>query len=185
MNIKKIISIFKRVTNEVAKMSSLDESAVIINGELVLKNNHFAHKSVVNGQAHLQEDAICYLPLVVNGSFKSENVIVHEKLTINGCASIIASKINHDISISGDVVTRESSFKDIELLTKNARFYSSSFNNIVIKNLKNKSFKQVIYLCDQCIVSGDIVFESKNGLIYKDNTSKILGDIHGAVVNIL
>jgi cytoskeletal protein CcmA (bactofilin family) len=132
----------------------------------------------------------------VNGSLTGQN-ITSSSATIHGALSVHSLTVTNDLkvngslighsivvsgktSVSGTLSALNSNFKDIEIESHKATFENSNARNILIKSVKTRP--QTLTLKGLSTISGDIIFESGDGIIHASKNVKISGNIKGARV---
>jgi hypothetical protein len=111
--------------------------------------------------------------LNVNGNFQGQEVAITEG-KINGNTVLVKSKVSGIITIYGLLKANESEFSGKIVVDSSETFISNSkIQDILILNSSEKSIVQKIYLMDNTIVKGSIVFQSGKGEVIISNSPTI------------
>ncbi len=100
-----------------------------------------------------------------------------QDLTVAGKASLDHAVISGVVHISGMVKATQCVFKGPVHLSTDASYFSNTKLQSVEVNAGNDF--PVIYLSENTIILGDIVFSSRNGKVYVDSSVKINGKLIG------
>lgn len=120
--------------------------------------------------------------LSVFGEASLENSTVNEDANINGRIVLKSSNIKGNMQVFGDITARASNIgSEITISGKKAKFVASKTKDIVMRANKVEP-EQILILKKNTIVQGNIIFESGQGTIEKDDTVRIDGEIIGAII---
>ncbi|MBA2651636.1 MAG: hypothetical protein H0U73_05145 [Tatlockia sp.] len=162
------------------EMNNYDE---IINGSYSVINTQINKNLCINGQAILDKDVIVQKNMTVNGRLVSQDVNFESDLTVNGTAFLNGTKIAGNAKFRGNLNAKNSELLNpIEILSDKSAFDNCKTKNLIIKELPSKKIVQHVKLINNTEIAGDIIFNSGNGEVYCDATSRIYGQIIGGTL---
>lgn len=154
------------------KFNNLTSKGYLQFSDLHITGNFTSHGSAVGEKLKCNN-------FVVSGSIKASDLTASFG-SVKGAISAHNLNISGDLKLSGEIYITKSILGNVEITSNAATFKDSKIHNIMVKNNNNK--EQKITLANKTIISGDVTFESGNGKIYLDNSSKIEGKITGATI---
>ena len=186
-----LLSAFFDPRTQKNKVESVSDKNVIL-------DNGFDDVTVVNGLANLRNQS--FTALLVNGAASIYGVTVLQGTIINGSAYLEHSRFK-DLEINGSADCTTIWVDRVISVNGSARFKKSQLNimyirgnqcdlidtrvngHIWVMSVQNGlgNTKEHILLVDT-IVDGDIIFESKQGTVELQGTSKVLGNVIGGSV---
>ena len=132
--------------------------------------------------------------LMVNGVLTATNSKLH-KVSLNGSAVITNTVIYEDISINGELTVDKTVLKKNvvghgKLLAKHAKIRKIDLaakiiilNDTVVDSIRIREFKNTtIYVRNNSVVTGSIVFDTGLGRVVIDKSSHVKGSITGACI---
>lgn len=134
-----------------------------------------------------------FLDVVVHGPFEGTKISA-ENLNVDGPVALEDFNIKGDLNINGPLKAKVGSFKDINTVQTPVALYDVTVNNIHVKkdsgfvsanNPKSEGYGQnnEIKLAGKTIVSGNITFESGDGVVFiRDKTAQLKGKIIGGKI---
>lgn len=191
---------YATVINGSSNLSNTKFSNLTVNGSLKFNNLDIENSLNVNGSVD-GKNLICKT-YKVNGSsnvenikthniknsvsFKGNDIYVKNNIFVNGNINAKNITILGTTKIAGNVKIKNGNLNNIEIKNFEATFINSKVNKIIMHsyNSNHKHWPHVITLKSNSTVSGDIIFESKNGEVYLLDNSKVEGEIIGGrIVN--
>lgn len=185
--IQSLVKFIKNMSPSTGLTESYSESNIkIINGTFNTSHSTVTEQLKINGAATLGPKTIITKPIVINGQLETNGAVIENEIAVNGTAEINHSTFKSKSQFSGNMSAQESQFLEtINLLMNEAVFTHCAINQIVIKTVALVRSKQKIYLKNNCIISGDITFESGHGEVWLDSSSQLQGKIHGGKIVIM
>jgi len=131
--------------------------------------------------------------VVIHGPFEGTKIIA-ESLHVDGTVALEDFKIKGNVSINGPLKAKVGSFQDINTVNTPVALYDVSVNNINVKKdsgkisndpVNNEGYgkNNEIKLAGKTIVSGNITFESGDGVVFiRDKTAQFKGKIIGGKI---
>lgn len=133
-----------------------------------------------------------FADVVVHGTFDGTKVKTND-LHVDGPVTLEDFKITGNVNINGPLKAKLGSFKDINTVALPVQLYDITVNNIYVKKdqdrdgnsntTNNSEGKNEIKLAGKTIVSGNITFESGDGVVYiRDKTAQLKGKVIGGKI---
>ncbi len=134
-----------------------------------------------------------FADVVIHGPFDGTKISA-ESLHVNGPVALEDFEIKGNVSINGPLKAKVGSFKDINTVNTPVALYDVSVNNIHVKKdsgkisndpVNNEGYgkNNEIKLAGKTIVSGNITFESGDGVVFiRDKTAQFKGKIIGGKI---
>lgn len=130
--------------------------------------------------------------VIIHGSFWGSKIKV-ANLDVDGDVTIEDFKISGNVNINGPLKAKKGSFNDINAVNTPIALYDVTVNNITVKKDNNKDSNtnaksddgnsNEIKLAGNTIVSGNITFESGDGIVFiRDKTAQLKGKIIGGKI---
>lgn len=85
-------------------------------------------------------------------------------------------------NITGVMDASNSKFKDISIISSIMTLKNSSAESIHFQKNNVEKEPPVLKLLESSIVTGDIIFKSQNGKVIIDQTSKVMGQVKGGII---
>ncbi len=153
-------------TGEVSVVGHIEDS----------KNGNFK-SLIVTGPVNLSDSNIGIISIV--GITKLKN-LKSETINITGAIEMDNAIINGNSMIIGRIISRDSQFADITIVTDKSTLDNSVAKNIkILKDSTDPKKIQKLILKNNTRILGNIEFESGNGQIIQDDKVKITGKIIG------
>jgi hypothetical protein len=133
-------------------------------------------KTLVSGMGKFKSEEI-KKELTVNGLWTFKKVKATKDVTVHGTAEIKDS-IFKNLNVYGYVNANNTTFADVKLDASKADFNHSTLDNLTVKN---KNQEPEITLTDTTI-TGNIVFEGKNGKLVLFGDSSVRGTVDNGEV---
>lgn len=118
----------------------------------------------------------------IQGDADFDGVIIHGPAIIHGRLTCDDSHFNNDLQVKGQIMAEDCVFnKETTLYSNHPEFEECELNTLIVEK-SDQSVSPKLYL-EETIVKGDVIFKQP-GIIYMDKSSKILGKVVGAQVEI-
>lgn len=178
------------IINGPSTLNKIKAESLSINGPL-----NFNQLRVIDGESKISgptsgEDGE-FKDLVIHGSFWGTRLKI-ENLHVDGEVTIEDFKISGNVDVNGPLKAKNGSFNNINSVQIPVALYNVNVNNINVKK-KNSSDNNrdtetnnpnnEVKLAGNTIVSGDITFESGNGVVFiRDKTAQLKGKVIGGKI---
>lgn len=148
-------------------------------------------KTEVNGPSRGNDGE--FGALVVHGPFEVTKFVA-DSLSVDGPVALEDFKITGNVSINGPLKAKVGSFNDINTVNTPVALYDVNVNNITVKKdsgkisndaVNNEGYgkNNEVKLAGKTVVSGNITFESGDGIVYiRDKTAQLKGKVIGGKV---
>ena len=170
------------------------QSGNVYNGKTHCENAHLSSLTVNDfaqlSQVHVASNA------TIHGYLLADQVYIKQNITVDGKASLTKSIVNgdgvvkgklmlnhsniHDVSVKGGVSATSSIANNMTITGRKVLLDSSHAKSITFKPDDNKN--QYLCLLNHSKINGNVVFAAKNGKVYVDSSSSIIGKVEGGVV---
>lgn len=174
--------------NGPADLAEIKTDSLTINGPLNFNQLKVRGNTEISGPTSGENGE--FKNIVVHGSFWGSKINI-ANLQVDGDVTIEDFKISGNVTINGPLKAKNGSFNDINTVYTPVALYNVIVNNINIKNKNNNGSSDEnangdndknneIKLAGNTTVSGDITFESGNGVVFiRDKTAQLKGKIIG------
>lgn len=105
-----------------------------------------------------------------------------QTLIVTGRLDANHIEVKDQSNITGVLTATNSKFKDITITSSLSTLKNSSANIILFEKNKVEKEAPVLKLLESSVVNGDIIFNSQNGKVILDKSSKVIGTIKGGVL---
>lgn len=173
--------------NGPSKLDGLKADSLKVNGPLKFTELKIKGKTEISGPCKGEDGE--FENVVIHGPFEGRKIKANS-LDVNGPVDIEDFKITGDVNINGPLKAKHGSFKDINAAHTPIQLYSVTVNNINVKkedskkvSTNNNDTNNEIKLAGDTIVSGNITFESGNGVVFiRDKTAQLKGKVIGGKI---
>jgi hypothetical protein len=169
--------------NGPARLNAIKADSLKVNGSLYFNELKIKGKTEVSGPCNGEEGE--FTNIVVHGPVEVSKIKA-ESLDVDGPVTIEDFKIKGDVNINGPLKAKNGSFNDLNTVHTPVQLYSVTVNNINVKKDRghNKSDNaNEIKLAGNTVVSGNITFESGDGIVFiRDKTAQLKGKVIGGKI---
>ncbi len=172
-----------------SKLSEIKADSLRINGPLNFNQLKVKGKTEISGPTSGEEGE--FKDLLIHGTFWGNKIKI-ENLQVDGDVTIEHFNINGDVNINGPLKAKNGTFSNITNVYAPVALYNVVVNNIYIKKDSNQNHKESdqnnnaqneVKLAGETIVSGNITFESGDGVVFiRDKTSQLKGKVIGGKI---
>lgn len=188
------------VINGPAKLNQITADSFTNNGPVNFTRLTVKGKTKISGPTSGEEAD--FEDLTIHGPFWGSKVTI-ANLYVDGDVALEDFKVKGTVNINGPLKAKNGSFNNINAVYEPVALYNVNVNNITIKDNKIKSKKgntskdnndkdkstneneenYQIKLAGNTVVSGNITFESGNGIVFvRDKTAQIKGKVIGGKI---
>lgn len=147
---------------------------ISVNGPLGTSDTKFTGSVLVRGPLNASSGR--FRSLTVDGPLKGQSIDVRGSALVEGPVNLDKSHLK-DVSISGPLTATKSNFEDIQMRSDYASLTDCHLKNLSMKNSKESYQNTKLYLEGKTLVTGDITFIGKSGVIYKGSEVVIKGKV--------
>jgi hypothetical protein len=168
-----------------ATLSSITAHTLTITGPLNFKQLQVKNKTEISGATSGENGE--FNNLIIHGTFWGSKIQI-ENLEVDQETVLEDFKISGDTTIDAPLKAKNGSFNNINATETPIALYNVTVNSILVKNKKNKqdsidndnTKSNEVKLAGNTVVSGNITFESGDGLVFiRDKTAVLKGKIIG------
>lgn len=174
------------VISGTAKLNEIKADSLTVRGPLNFNQLKIKGDTEISGPCSGEEGE--FNNLAIHGTFWGSKIKI-ENLKVDGDVTIEDFKISGNVNINGPLKAKNGSFNDINTVNTPVALYNVQVNNITVKkdhgNTKDNANEDnnQIKLAGNTIVSGDITFESGDGIVFiRDKTAQLKGKIIGGKI---
>ncbi|GEM_PF-3680739 len=176
--LKKVLN--KLIPTPVMADSNSTEPCEIINGSYQVSQCVIEGKVKINGEAVLGQNTLVKNNIIINGKLEASGVTFEADLFAHGVSVLSHCSMKGNAHFSGNVAASECHFhQDLLMLAHQATFSNCQINSIMVQRLPYVKTAQIISLTKDCVVTGNITFESGSGEVHLDNSAQIKGIVNG------
>lgn len=169
--------------NGPSRLNGIKADTLTINGSLEFTEIKIKDKTVISGPCSGEDGE--FSEVVIHGPFEGSRIKANS-LQVDGDVALEDFKISENVNISGSLKAKNGSFKDINSVYSPLALYNVTVNNIIVKKNNGQNGEESnteIKLAGNTIVSGDITFESGNGVVFiRDKTAQLKGKVIGGKI---
>lgn len=119
----------------------------------------------------------------VTGSTKSIDSKYHGPFVVTGKFSSVNDTFEQPVSITGQLDSESTTYKDkLSVTAKEIGFVGVNAADVIIHQSSSTNPKQSLYLRENTQITGNIIFEGGNGMVFLSGGSAVAGEIRGAEV---
>lgn len=179
------------IINGASKLNQIKADSLIVKGPLDFKEIKISGGTEISGACSGEDGE--FGNLVIHDTFWGSNIKI-ENLNVDKDVTIENFKISGDVNINGPLKAKNGSFNNIHAVNTPVALYNVTVNNITVKkaidkgavpntNANNTASSNEIKLAGNTIVSGNITFESGDGLVFiRDKTAALKGKVIGGTI---
>lgn len=180
--IKMLKNILYKLTPKLSIAGS-SNSRKIINGSFQANNQVISEELQINGAATFEQNTIVKNAMTINGQLKASETTFEANLFAHGASHLINSSLKSNAYFSGNLTASDCTIlHNITLLTHESTFINCQINHITIQQIPYLKTGEIVFLRNGCVVNGDISFDSNNGQVHLESSSRINGKVHGGKV---
>lgn len=168
--------------NGPSRLSEIKADSLTIKGPLNFNKLRVKGKAEFSGAVSGEEGE--FTNLAIHGTLWGSKIKI-DNLHVDGDVSIEDFQITGKVDINGPLKAKNGSFNNITTVETPVALYNVTVNNIFVKqdtdkNRNAKDDSNEVKLAGNTVVSGDITFESGDGVVFiRDKTAKLKGKIIG------
>ena len=173
--------------NGPSKLHGIQAESLTIRGPLDFNQLKVKGETEISGPCSGENGE--FANVVIHGTFWGSKIKI-ENLHVDGEVALENFKINGNVNINGPLKAKNGSFNNIDTVYTPIALYNVTVNNIRIKKDSDRnsddnanSNNNEIKLAGNTIVSGNITFESGDGVVFiRDKTAQLKGKIIGGKI---
>ena len=124
-------------------------------------------------------------PVLIRGSLRSNQVTFQKSVQVRGPASFDRDHVYSGVKITGNIQCLASQFDGaVNVMSSSSRFNACKMNSIVMSG-DDTLRTPALYLRDHSMVSGDISFKNKPGIVYLSANSHIYGRVNNGTIKMI
>lgn len=168
-----------------ATLNSISVDALTVTGALNFNQLKVANKTEISGATSGENGR--FQDLIIHGTFWGAKIQI-ENLEVDKETALEDFKITGNTNIHAPLKAKNGSFNNIDSAETPIALYNVTVNNIHVKMKQrsqnntdeNKTNNNEVKLAGNTIVSGNITFESGDGIVFiRDKTASLKGKIIG------
>lgn len=177
--------------NGPANLSKITADSLTVRGPLNFTKVTVKGKTEIAGPTSGDEGD--FKDVLIHGTFWGSKFNM-ANLHVDGDVTIENFKITGKVTINGPLKAKNGSFNNIETVNTPVALYNVNVNNITVNNNRKKDSDKntkddntdnsnVVKLAGNTVVSGNITFESGNGIVFiRDKTAQLKGKVIGGKI---
>lgn len=160
------------------ELNSITAKSLSVMGPLQFNHLEVEKDIVILGPVTNSEHGV-FGSLEITGPFNAKNIVC-SKLDATGPVDVTDLTVSGEATMTGPLKARKSTFQNLTIWADEISLEDVKTNDILVK--KDEKKKQVLHLKGKTVVTGNITFESRNGMVEQGPDVKIQGAIKGATV---
>lgn len=165
--------------NGSARLSEIRANSLTVKGSLDFKRLNVTGDTKVLGACSGEESD--FKNLAIQGTFWGAKIRI-VNLQVDGEVAIEDFTLNGEVNIKGPLKAKNGSFNNIDAVNAPIALYNVTVNNINVKK-DNTNNRNEVKLAGNTVVSGNITFESGEGIVFiRDKTAQLKGKVIGGKI---
>lgn len=180
--------------NGPSRLINIKADSLILKGPANFTRIKVKGKSEISGASSGEEGE--FSNLTIHGSFWGSKIEA-KNLHVDGETALEEFKISDNVTINGPLKAKNGSFNNINAVNAPVALYNVTVNNITVKkrgrdedsdddkndNNNGNGKNNEVKLAGNTVVSGNITFESGNGVVFiRDKTAQLKGKVIGGKI---